>query len=118
MFSSARHEFAAARILYRQFLFRIVELESLRVPKLAAPELARAQVKHFSQWIDAWCVDWEHAPSGPMNVTSYVHRRSSGEPLELEVGHTYAKPGSYVALVKAFDVLGGQTTKSIDLTIA
>ena len=29
MFSSARHEFAAARILYRQFLFRIVELESL-----------------------------------------------------------------------------------------
>jgi len=96
----------------------IVELESLRVPKLAAPELARAQVKHFSQWIDAWCVDWEHAPSGPMNVTSYVHRRSSGEPLELEVGHTYAKPGSYVALVKAFDVLGGQTTKSIDLTIA
>jgi DNA modification methylase len=94
----------------------IIEITSLRIPKRAAPELARAQVAHWSQWIDAWCVDWDYR-RGPTNVSSYVFRKTSSGHLDLATGHTYSTRGKYVALVKAFDVLGGEATTTLDVTV-
>jgi len=93
-----------------------VEIASLRVPKAAAPEAVRARVTHWAQWIDAWCVDWDYR-RGPMNVSSYVSRKTPAASLDLVIGHTYTKPGKYVALVKAFDILGGQATTTLDVTV-
>ncbi len=92
-----------------------VEITSLRIPKRAVPELARAQVKHWSQWIDAWCVDWDHR-GGPIQVDSYVRRKGSGS-LDLAIGHTYPKAGKYMACVRVFDVLGGQATTTVDVVV-
>jgi hypothetical protein len=94
----------------------VIEIESLRLDKLAAPEMARAQVTHFSQWIDAWCVDWDHH-RGPVNVDAYVRRKGEGGPLDLSIAHAYAKPGKRVALVKVFDVLGGHATAKVDVVV-
>lgn len=93
-----------------------VEITALRIPKRAVPKLAREQVAHWWQWIDAWCVDWDHR-GGTMAVGSYVTRKSSSRPLDLAIGHAYADPGKYVVLVKAFDVLGGEATAAVDVTI-
>jgi DNA modification methylase len=93
-----------------------VEIASLRVPKAAAPEAVRARVTHWAQWIDAWCVDWDYR-RGPMNVSSYVSRKTAAASLDLVLGHTYTAPGKYVALVKAFDILGGQATTTLEVTV-
>ena len=93
-----------------------LELASLRVPRAAAPEAVRARVTHWAQWIDAWCVDWDYR-RGPMNVSSYVSRKTPSGPLHLVIGHTYAKPGKYVAMVTAFDILGGQATTTLDVSV-
>ncbi len=93
-----------------------VEIASLRLHKAAAPAAVRAQVAHWAQWIDAWCVDWDYR-RGPMNVSSYVSRKTPSGPLDLVIEHTYTKPGKYVALVRAFDILGGQATTTLDVNV-
>jgi hypothetical protein len=95
----------------------MLEIASLRVPKRAASAPARDQVAHWAQWIDAWCVDWDYRP-GPMNASSYVRRKAASGAIDLGIAHTYSKPGTYVALVKVFDVLGGQATTTVEVTIA
>ncbi len=93
-----------------------LEIASLRVPKLAASAPARAQVAHWAQWIDAWCVDWDYC-GGPMNASAYVRRKGASGAIDLVIAHTYSKPGTYVVLVKVFDVLGGQATTTVAATI-
>jgi adenine-specific DNA-methyltransferase len=93
-----------------------LEIASLHVPKLASSAPARAQVTHWAQWIDAWCVDWDYR-RGPMNASSYVRRKGPAAALDLAISHTYPKPGTFVAIVKVFDVLGGEATTSVQMTI-
>jgi hypothetical protein len=81
----------------------------------AVPAAARAGVTHWSQWIDGYCIDWDHR-SGVLNAGSRVWR-SRGQALPLAASHAYAAPGRYVALVKAFDVLGGATTKTLRVDV-
>ena len=37
-----------------------IELASFALPPRAVPLSARAAVAHWSQWIDGWCIDWDH----------------------------------------------------------
>jgi hypothetical protein len=94
-----------------------IELESFTMPARAAPARARASVAHWSQWIEGWCVDWDHG-GGPLHVGSRAWRPRGKAPLSLSATHAYDRPGRYVALVKAFDVLGGATTKSLPVEVA
>jgi hypothetical protein len=93
-----------------------IELASFALPARAVPDLVRAGVEHWSQWIDGWCIDWDHR-GGALNAGSRVWRARGKSPLILSATHAYARPGRYVALVKTFDVLGGMTTKRLDLEV-
>jgi hypothetical protein len=93
-----------------------IELEGLRFSKRRASELSRAPATHWSHWIDAWCVDWDHR-DGVVNVGAYVARRRREVGLELCARHTYAKAGEYIVLVKVFDVLGGEAMAAVPVNV-
>jgi DNA modification methylase len=94
-----------------------IELASFVLPPRAVPKPARAQVEHWSQWIDGWCIDWDHQ-GGALHAGSRVWRTRAQSDLTLTARHDYTSPGRYVALVKAFDVLGGATTKRLEVEVA
>jgi hypothetical protein len=94
-----------------------IELASFALVDPAVSEPVRSSVAHWSQWIDGWCIDWDHR-GGALHAGSRVWRVRAKEPLLLSATHAYAGPGRYVALVKAFDVLGGMTTKRLDVEVA
>jgi hypothetical protein len=90
-----------------------IELASFALP---VPAVARASVAHWSQWIDGWCIDWDHR-GGALNAGSHFWRAKAETALALRATHAYSAPGRYVALVKAFDVLGGATTKMLEVDV-
>jgi hypothetical protein len=83
-----------------------LELASFALPKRGIPPAARSAVTHWSQWIEGWCVDWEH-DGGPLRAGASVWRPRGRGPLPLSATHRYARAGRRTALVKVFDVLGG-----------
>jgi 16S rRNA G966 N2-methylase RsmD len=82
----------------------------------AVPVATRESVTHWSQWIDGYCIDWDHR-EGLLSVGSRVWRPRGQARLPLEAAHAYTAPGRYVALVKAYDVLGGSTTKALRVDV-
>ncbi len=94
-----------------------IELASFALPRAAVPPAARAGVAHWSQWIDGWCIDWDHR-GGALVSGSRVWRARAAGNLPLSATHAYDSPGRYVALVKAFDVLGGEATKQLEVEVA
>ena len=93
-----------------------IELASFVLPMRDVPIPTRARVAHWSQWIDGWCIDWDHR-GGAMNAGARFWRATGRAPLPLRATHAYGGAGRYVVLVKAFDVLGGATTKMIDVVV-
>jgi hypothetical protein len=93
-----------------------IELARFALPRRAVPPEARAAVSHWSQWIDGWCVDWDHR-GGPLRSGSRVWRARGKGPLALTATHRYAGPGRRVALVSVYDVLGGATTASVEIHV-
>ena len=93
-----------------------IELASFALPRRAVPPDARAAVSHWSQWIDGWCVDWDHK-GGPLRPGSGAWRARGRGPLALRATHTYARPGRRVALVRVYDLLGGATTASVEIHV-
>jgi len=89
-----------------------IALRSFAMPARAAPDPARASVAHWSQWIEGWCVDWDHR-GAELRAGSRVWRTRGQARLPLAVSHAYEAPGRYVALIKVFDVLGGATTAEL-----
>ena len=75
--------------------------------------VARA-VAHWSQWLEGWCVDWEH-DGGPLRASSRIWRTRARLPLSAI--HAYPRAGRYVALVKAFDILGGTATRALPVHV-
>jgi len=92
-----------------------LELASF-VPRASGiPADVRAGVTHWSQWLEGWCVDWEHEEGGPLRPGATVWRSRRG--LGLSATHGYPRAGRYVALVKGFDVLGGEATRAVRVAV-
>ena len=91
-----------------------LELESFAPLARAIPADVRSVVTHWSQWLEGWCVDWEHE-GGPLRAGARVWRHCGK--LALSTTHTYARPGRYTALVKVFDVLGGEATRAVRVAV-
>jgi DNA methylase len=89
-----------------------VALNSFAIPQRAVPAAARSTIEHWSQWIDGWCVDWDHR-GGELRVGSQAWRPRGQAELPLSATYAYPTPGRYAALVKAFDLLGGTTTTEL-----
>jgi adenine-specific DNA-methyltransferase len=93
-----------------------LELTDFILPAEDLPdEIARA-VKHWSQWIDYWAVDWNYRNDTFHNEWQTYRTRERGD-LELRVQNEYKEPGSYSVVVKVIDILGNDTTKVIPVQV-
>jgi DNA modification methylase len=92
-----------------------LELASFALPAGAVPPAARVAVSHWSQWIEGWCVDWDHR-GGPLVAGSRSWRTRSSQ-LALEGAFTYARGGRYAARVQVFDLLGGVTAQTVRIDV-
>ena len=93
-----------------------LRLTDFVIPPDDVPEDARRTVKHWSQWIDYWAVDWDN--KGDTFHNEWQTFRTRKEPsLALETTHTYPAVGEYAVVVKVIDILGNDTTKSVKVKV-
>jgi len=93
-----------------------LKLTDFMIPPDDVPEDVRRTVKHWSQWIDYWAVDWDN--KGDTFHNEWQTYRTRKEPkLDLETKHTYAEPGEYTVVVKVIDILGNDTTKTVKVKV-
>lgn len=93
-----------------------VELTDFIIPIDDVPEDARKAIKHWAQMIDYWAVDWDFKDDTFHN--QWQSFRTQQDPkLELKAKYEYAEPGDYKVVVKVIDILGNDTTKSLDIKV-
>jgi hypothetical protein len=93
-----------------------IRLKDLVIPTDDIPEEARKAIKHWSQLIDYWAVDWDYKNDTFHN--QWQAYRTRKEPnIELETNFPYTAPGKYTVVVKVIDILGNDTTKTLEITL-
>jgi DNA modification methylase len=93
-----------------------LKLTDFLVPIDDVPEEARKAIKHWSQMIDYWAVDWDFKEDTFHNQWQSYRTRQDPD-LVLSARHEYAEPGSYWVVVKVIDILGNDTTKTLELKV-
>ena len=86
------------------------------IPPDDVPEDVQRAVKHWSQWIDYWAVDWDYRDDTFHNQWQAYRTRQDKE-LQKTVTHAYDEPGDYTIVVKVIDILGNDTTKTITVKV-
>jgi adenine-specific DNA-methyltransferase len=83
------------------------------------PEILQ-KVTRWSQWIDYWAVDWDYTGSqgDAFHNMAQTYRTRKDPQLQLSLGHTYEQPGTYTVVVKVIDILGNDTTRTLNVTVA
>jgi hypothetical protein len=93
-----------------------IELTDFVIPTDDVPEEARQAIKHWSQMIDYWAVDWDFKNDTFHNQWQSYRTRQDPK-LELTAKYEYAEPGEYVIVVKVIDILGNDTTKTLEIKV-
>ena len=93
-----------------------LSLTGFVIPPDDVPEEARRAVKHWSQWIDYWAVDWDNKGDTFHNEWQ-TYRTRKDNTLALETTHAYTEPGDYTVVVKVIDILGNDTTKTVRVKV-
>jgi hypothetical protein len=86
------------------------------IPLDDVPEEARTAIKHWSQMVDYWAVDWDFKEDTFHNQWQSYRTRKDPK-IELQAKYTYTEPGKYRIVVKVIDILGNDTTKPLEVTI-
>ena len=73
-------------------------------------------MKHWSQWIDYWAVDWDNRSDTFHNQWQTYRTRQSRD-LQKCASYTYDVPGTYAVVVKVIDILGNDTTKTLKVEV-
>ncbi|MGH6679136.1 MAG: DNA methyltransferase, partial [Bradyrhizobium sp.] len=94
-----------------------LKLKDFVIPPDDVPEDVRKAVKHWSQWIDYWAVDWDNR-SDTFHNEWQAYRTRKDNSLQLEIAHAYVDAENYTIAVKVIDILGNDTTKTIMLKVA
>jgi hypothetical protein len=94
-----------------------LKLKEFIIPPDDVPEEARKAVKHWSQWIDYWAVDWDNKGDTFHNEWQ-TYRTRKDMSLELAIGHSYLEAGEYTIVIKVIDILGNDTTKTVKVRAA
>jgi DNA modification methylase len=93
-----------------------LKLTDFVIPIDDVPEEARKAIKHWSQMIDYWAVDWDFKSDTFHNQWQSYRTRKDPQ-IELSAKHEYAEPGAYKVVVKVIDILGNDTTKPLDIKV-
>jgi DNA modification methylase len=86
------------------------------IPTDDIPEEARKAIKHWSQLVDYWAVDWDFKNDTFHNQWQ-AYRTRKDPKIELETKYEYKEPGKYQIVVKVIDILGNDTTKTLEVTV-
>ncbi|MCI2430187.1 site-specific DNA-methyltransferase [Candidatus Acetothermia bacterium] len=93
-----------------------LKLMDFVIPPDEVPEEVQRAIKHWSQWIDYWAVDWNNNGDTFHNEWQDYRTRKKRD-LQMQVAHTYSEPGEYTIVVKVIDILGNDTTKTIRVRV-
>lgn len=91
-------------------------LSDFVIPSDDVPAEVRSAIKHWSQMVDYWAVDWDFKDDTFHNQWQSYRTRKNPK-LELSVKHEYAEAGKYTVVVKVIDILGNDTTKTLMVEI-
>lgn len=93
-----------------------IELTDFMIPPDDVPDDVMKAVRHWSDWIDYWAVDWNYRDDTFHNEWQ-SYRTRKDRTLLLRANHRYAEPGEYVVLVKVIDILGNDSTKTLNVKV-
>jgi hypothetical protein len=93
-----------------------LQLSDFVIPLDDVPDDVQKAISSWSQWIDYWAVDWDNKKDTFHNEWQSYRTRKSHE-IELEAAHQYEAPGNYTIVVKVIDILGNDTTKSLQIAV-
>lgn len=80
------------------------------------PQDVQGAITHWSQWIDYWAIDWDY--QGDTFHNQWQAYRTRKQPrLQTNAARQYEQPGTYTIVVKVIDILGNDTTKSIEIDV-
>jgi len=91
-------------------------LSDFVIPLDDVPAEVRSAIKHWSQMVDYWAVDWDFKEDTFHNQWQSYRTRKNPK-LELSVKREYIEPGHYTVVVKVIDILGNDTTKSLAVEV-
>lgn len=93
-----------------------LELTDFVIPPDDVPEEVQRAISHWSQWIDYWAVDWDNQGDTFHNMWQ-AYRTRQDKSLKLHTTRHYDQPGEYTVMVKVIDILGNDTTKTIQVKV-
>jgi adenine-specific DNA-methyltransferase len=93
-----------------------LKLTDFVIPMDDIPEEARKAIKHWSQLVDYWAVDWDFKNDTFHNQWQAYRTRKEPK-IELETGYEYKEAGKYQIVVKVIDILGNDTTKTLEIEV-
>jgi len=94
-----------------------VQLTDFILPSEDLPEDVAKAVKHWSQWIDYWAIDWDFKDDTFHNQWQSFRTRLHPDLDVTSESHEYREPGEYTVVVKVIDILGNDTTKAIEVEV-
>jgi adenine-specific DNA-methyltransferase len=89
-------------------------LSDFVIPLDDVPAEVRSAIKHWSQMVDYWAVDWDFKDDTFHNQWQSYRTRKNPK-LDLSVKREYPEPGHYTVVVKVIDILGNDTTKTLTI---
>lgn len=91
-------------------------LKDFAIPVDDIPIEVRKAIKHWSQLVDYWAVDWDY--KGDAFHNQWQNYRTRKDPkIELNACYLYPEPGKYTVVVKVIDILGNDTTKTLEIIL-
>jgi DNA modification methylase len=89
-----------------------VTINDFVIPADDVPADIQKEIKHWSQWVDYWAVDWNNKNDTFHNEWQEYRTREKFK-LVTESSKTYDEHGEYRVVVKVVDILGNDTTKML-----
>ena len=93
-----------------------LKLSDFVIPTDDIPEEARKAIKHWSQLVDYWAVDWDFKNDTFHNQWQ-AYRTRKDPKIELETKYEYKEAGKHQVVVKVIDILGNDTTKTLEIDV-
>ncbi len=93
-----------------------IKLTDFMIPPDDVPADVAKAVRDWKDWIDYWAVDFNYRDDTFHNMRQY-YRTPKNRELPDRIHHTYEEPGEYTVLVKAIDILGNDTTKTLTVKV-
>lgn len=93
-----------------------LSLTDFVIPPDDVPQDVQKAIKHWSQWVDYWAVDWDFQGDTFHNQWQTYRTRKNPD-LQKSAAHTYPEAGEYTVLVKVIDILGNDTTKAVKVAV-